>query len=445
MTVSRHYLTSSGTNPLTTLSSGPIGPWTGSVVVPIQVAPTVAGGSSNSFKVGNGGTSTNEKIRVWGWVTEPHPVDRAVSRVRVVARCEHWLTGTKALAMRVLDIDGTVPNNSQLYGNTVIGYATSGTTTANGYKLYTIDVELVTPVAVAAGRRLFLELGADLLAGGAGQGLYIEAGETGADLPFTHGLAASNPMGRGWFEVEYADIDAPPVETRRLYMPSNSSGVNTPAVTPAAPAGPWQAGAFGTWSRMAEIPTDTAFASRTLQETQAGSAYTGGYGFVSDELPEGALLSKIRVCMQASSGSGTNPTFLAAHIRTLKASDLSTVATLYSGYEGVSSAGAFTFVTREIRVPVDVLVGAGEHLVVETGLYCVNSVSTSMGGALKVGDPTTGTDAAVGDTGEKRAWVEYEYSFPDSGFPGYVGSTEVSKLYLGATEVSAAFLGSTEL
>lgn len=211
MSVVRYYLTRPSSGGLANLSAGPVGPWTGSNVIPIHVAPTIPGATSNGFKVGNGGV-TDARFRVWGWVTPPLAAAQLVTRVRVVARCEHWLAGTKALAVRVLDIPATIdPSAAQLPGVDVVAYATSGTTTTNGYRLYTIDVVLPAPVTVDAGRRLFVELGGDLLAGGSGQGLYIEAGETGTDLPFTHGLSASNPMGRGWFEVEYADPPVPPV------------------------------------------------------------------------------------------------------------------------------------------------------------------------------------------------------------------------------------------
>lgn len=230
--------------------------------------------------------------------------------------------------------------------------------------------------------------------------------------------------------------------TKRFYLPSNGSGTSTPPIVPPL-SGLWQNGASGAWSLMPEVPNNTPFTSRTVAETVAGSAYAGAYNFVSALLPEDIIITRVRVALQASSGSGSNPTYLAANVRTVKALDLSTAATIFSGHGGGPSAGGFVFVTRELSLITETPVGAGEHLVVETGLYCVNSVATSMGGALKVGDPTAGTDAAVGDTGEKRGWVEITYE--PAGFPAYLGSTEVSKLYLGSTEVGAAFLGAAEL
>lgn len=180
---------------------------------PVRLMPTTPGSTTNAYRnTSHSGAAVVLKQRVHVFVTNPLATAQNVTGIRVTVRGEHWLAGTKKLAMRVLDIPGTIPGGaSALPGNDVVAYVTSLGTVSNGYWLYGIDYTLPAPVTVAAGRRLMVEFGGQMEANStSGSGLYVEVGEQSADWAYSAGTSVTSAAGagRGW--VEFTTADVPP-------------------------------------------------------------------------------------------------------------------------------------------------------------------------------------------------------------------------------------------
>jgi hypothetical protein len=203
--------------------------------------------------------------------------------------------------------------------------------------------------------------------------------------------------------------------TTRHYLPSTASGANTPPAAP--PIGAmWTATGSPSRSLLRDTASGSGYASRTVTESTPGSAYTTPYQFVGPELAGGLVPAAARLVMKCSTAGSSYQTQLAFRLAVVSSDGATVRAELFSGHGGTANTSAFLSTARAVatgELPYYSTV-AGDRLVLETGLWVIdtNTTTSGRGGNIGVGDPLAGADLLDGQTTDGRAWLEVDWIEP---------------------------------
>lgn len=231
-----------------------------------------------------------------------------------------------------------------------------------------------------------------------------------ADLPAING---STVQGNPWLDITVETLPTGRL-VKRYYLPSSSSGGNSASVSPAQ-GSMWPAVSLNRY-KLNETPSGTADTNRSVSETEAAGAYAWpGYQYVSEPLPAGWRIEKVRLVQHAANLTTGNVVSLAARIAVVSSDGLTVKREMYGSYGGASFTTPLSdYTARELNVQVDPYVTAlNDRLVVEPGVYNQNATATSQGAGIRHGDPVAGSDTFPGSATISRPFFEITYA-PDA-------------------------------
>lgn len=201
--------------------------------------------------------------------------------------------------------------------------------------------------------------------------------------------------------------------TTRHYLPSTSSGANTPPPVSPALGAMWTPNANPSRTLLRDTASGSGYANRTVTESTPGSAYTSPYQFIGPALAAGLVPAAARLVMKCSTAGSSYQTQLAFRLAVVSSDGATVRAELFSGRGGTPNTAAFSLTARAVatgELPYYSTV-AGDRLVLEAGLWVIdaNTTTSGRGGNIGLGDPLAAADLLDGQTTDGRAWLEVDW------------------------------------